>query len=148
MLEDSFLEYLKSERNRSERTVSNYRLALREFKDFFNSQEGGDDVKSARPLRPGRHTCYNGRHRGKPPREGARIPKVGHSPHSNSIIIKYLVLFIIAKIFIFGQNILQPFNGSFHVNANSRASSSVGVTTSLEVLVGQFMHRKRSLRSE
>ena len=37
MLEDSFLEYLKSERNRSERTVSNYRLALREFKDFFNS---------------------------------------------------------------------------------------------------------------
>ena len=25
-------------------------------------EEGGDDVKSARPLRPGRHTCYNGRH--------------------------------------------------------------------------------------
>ena len=24
-------------------------------------EEGGDDVKSARPLRPGRHTCYNGR---------------------------------------------------------------------------------------
>ena len=24
------------------------------------SEEGGDDVKSARPLRPGRHTCYNG----------------------------------------------------------------------------------------
>ena len=23
----------------------------------------GDDVKSARPLRPGRHTCYNGRYR-------------------------------------------------------------------------------------
>ena len=23
-------------------------------------EEGGDDVKSARPLRPGRHTCYNG----------------------------------------------------------------------------------------
>ena len=21
-------------------------------------EEGGDDVKSARPLRPGRHTCY------------------------------------------------------------------------------------------
>ena len=26
-------------------------------------EEGGDDVKSARPLRPGRHTCYNGRYR-------------------------------------------------------------------------------------
>ena len=38
-------------------------------------EEGGDDVKSARPLRPGRHTCYNGGHRGMPPREGARIPK-------------------------------------------------------------------------
>ena len=23
-------------------------------------EEGGDDVKSARPLRPGLHTCYNG----------------------------------------------------------------------------------------
>ena len=43
-------------------------------------EEGGDDVKSARPLRPGRHTCYNGRHRGKPPGDRERIPKDGHSP--------------------------------------------------------------------
>ena len=28
-------------------------------------EEGGDDVKSARPLRPGLHTCYNGCYRGK-----------------------------------------------------------------------------------
>ena len=42
-------------------------------------EEGGDDVKSARPLRPGRHTCYNGRHRRKRPREGERIPKAGRS---------------------------------------------------------------------
>ena len=26
-------------------------------------EEGWDDVKSARPLRPGRHTCYNGQDR-------------------------------------------------------------------------------------
>ena len=26
-------------------------------------EEGGDDVKSARPLRPGPHTCYNGGYR-------------------------------------------------------------------------------------
>ena len=26
-------------------------------------EEGGDDVKSARPLRPGLHTCYNGVYR-------------------------------------------------------------------------------------
>ncbi len=25
-----------------------------------NREEGGDDVKSVRPLCPGRHTCYNG----------------------------------------------------------------------------------------
>ena len=39
------------------------------------SEEGGDDVKSARPLRPGLHTCYNGRYRGQPPREWAPILK-------------------------------------------------------------------------
>ena len=38
-------------------------------------EEGGDDVNSARPLRPGRHTCYNGRHSGKPPGDGERNPK-------------------------------------------------------------------------
>ena len=38
-------------------------------------EEGGDDVKSARPLRPGRHTCYNGRYRGSLPREGMPISK-------------------------------------------------------------------------
>ena len=42
-------------------------------------EEGGDDVKSARPLRPGLHTCYNGRYRGQLPREGMRIPKAGLS---------------------------------------------------------------------
>ena len=42
-------------------------------------EEGGDDVKSSCPLRPGPHTCYNGRHRGLPPREGERIPKAGPS---------------------------------------------------------------------
>jgi hypothetical protein len=29
-----------------------------------NREEGGDDVKSARPLRLGLHTCYNGRYKG------------------------------------------------------------------------------------
>ena len=38
-------------------------------------EEGGDDVKSARPLRPGRHTCYNGRYRGQPSGDRARISK-------------------------------------------------------------------------
>ena len=38
-------------------------------------EEGGDDVKSARPLRPGRHTCYNGRYSGKPRGDPALNPK-------------------------------------------------------------------------
>ena len=38
-------------------------------------EEGGDDVKSARPLRPGLHTCYNGGYSGMPPRKRAPILK-------------------------------------------------------------------------
>jgi hypothetical protein len=36
-------------------------------------EEGGDDVKSSWPLRPGLHTCYNGWYRGLLPREGMLI---------------------------------------------------------------------------
>ena len=38
-------------------------------------EEGGDDVKSARPLYPGLHTCYNGRYRGQPLGDKELIPK-------------------------------------------------------------------------
>jgi hypothetical protein len=38
-----------------------------------NVEEGGDDVKSARPLHPGRHTRYNGRDNELPTREGEPI---------------------------------------------------------------------------
>ncbi len=43
-------------------------------------EEGGDDVKSARPLHPGRHTCYNGGYSGKPPGDRERNPKARLSP--------------------------------------------------------------------
>ena len=36
---------------------------------------GGDDVKSARPIRPGLHTSYNGRYRGSLPGDGTLILK-------------------------------------------------------------------------
>ena len=42
-------------------------------------EEGGDDVKSARPLRPGRHTCYNGHYRGQLLGDKIRISKGGLS---------------------------------------------------------------------
>ena len=38
-----------------------------------NQEEGGDDVKSVRPLCPGLHTCYNGKYRGLPTRKGELI---------------------------------------------------------------------------
>src|SRR5690349_10080700 len=44
-----------------------------------NAEEGGDDVKSARPLRLGRHTRYNGRSNRLPSREAEPIPKAGLS---------------------------------------------------------------------
>ena len=44
-----------------------------------NREEGGDDVKSARPLCPGLHTCYNGQYSGQPPGDGAQIHKAGLS---------------------------------------------------------------------
>ena len=39
------------------------------------TEEGGDDVKSSWPLRPGLHTCYNGYYRGPPSREVEPIPE-------------------------------------------------------------------------
>ena len=39
------------------------------------AEEGGDDVKSVRPLRLGLHTCYNGRYKGLRYREVELIPK-------------------------------------------------------------------------
>ena len=42
-------------------------------------EEGGDDVKSARPLRPGLHTCYNGRYRGMVQCKLHQILKAGPS---------------------------------------------------------------------
>ncbi len=41
----------------------------------MKSEEGGDDVKSSWPLRPGLHTCYNGKDSGKRLCEQEQIPK-------------------------------------------------------------------------
>ena len=50
-------------------------LVIRVQRDCsYKGEEGGDDVKSARPLHPGLHTRYNGRYNGLPTREGELIP--------------------------------------------------------------------------
>ena len=41
----------------------------------FTREEGEDDVKSAWPLCPGQHRCYNGRYKGQRNREMEPIPK-------------------------------------------------------------------------
>ena len=45
----------------------------------LHEEEGGDDVKSVWPLRPGLHTCYNARHNRKQNREMEQILKTGPS---------------------------------------------------------------------
>ena len=40
-----------------------------------NGEEGGDEVKSAWPLCPGPHTCYNARYKASRAREGELIAK-------------------------------------------------------------------------
>ena len=42
---------------------------------LFNGEEGGDDVKSVWPLRPGLHTYYNAHYRGTQDRKVEPIPK-------------------------------------------------------------------------
>ena len=49
------------------------RLYVSDETATINVEEGGDDVKSARPLHPGRHTRYNGRDNELPTREGELI---------------------------------------------------------------------------
>jgi hypothetical protein len=41
----------------------------------ISREEGGDDVKSSWPLRPGLHTCYNGGDNGQQTRKGELISK-------------------------------------------------------------------------
>ena len=45
----------------------------------YKPEEGGDDVKSSWPLRPGLHTYYNGRYRRLQYRKVEPIPKTGLS---------------------------------------------------------------------
>ena len=47
-------------------------------------EEGGDDVKSACPLCPGLHACYNGEDKGLPSREAELIPQTSSQFGSES----------------------------------------------------------------
>ena len=56
-----------------------------------NREEGGDDVKSSRPLRPGPHTCYNGAYREQPSGDRELIFKV-HLSSDCSLQLDYMKL--------------------------------------------------------
>ena len=51
---------------------------------YASSEEGGDDVKSSWPLRPGQHTCYNGDYNALQDREVERIAKKSSQFRSES----------------------------------------------------------------
>lgn len=54
-------------------------------------EEGVDDVKSARPLHPGRHTCYNGGDKGQLLGDKMRISKP-HPSSDRSLQLDYVKL--------------------------------------------------------
>ena len=70
-------------KSRNERNPCHQLLPEREHSDETagdKPEEGGDDVKSSCPLRPGLQACYNGRYKKTRTREGEQISKVGLSP--------------------------------------------------------------------
>ena len=71
----------------------------------FNQEEGGDDVKSVWPLRPGLHTYYNARYNGKRDREVEQILKTGPSSDCR-LQLAYMKL---ESLVIAGQ----PYSGEF-----------------------------------
>ncbi len=76
-----------------------------------NSEEGGDDVKSSWPLRPGLHTCYNGRYSGLQYREMELILKAGLSS-DRSLQLDYVKL---ESLVIAGQHTaVNTFPGLVH----------------------------------
>ncbi len=74
-----------------------------------NKEEGGDDVRSACPLCPGLHTCYNGKYNGLQYREVEPIPKT--SPSSDcSLQLDYMKLesLVTADQLRCGEYVLGP----------------------------------------
>ena len=67
--------WVKSRNERNPRVLLNSLDRL----PCYNGEEGEDDVKSGWPLRPGLHTYYNARYKGKQYREVEQILKTGLS---------------------------------------------------------------------
>ncbi len=87
-------------------------------------EEGGDDVKSARPLHPGRHTCYNGKDKGQLPGDRMRISK----PYLSSDRSLQLDSVKLESLVIANQNVaVNTFPGLVHT---ARHTMGVGCTRS------------------
>ena len=95
-------------------------------------EEGGDDVKSSRPLCLGLHTCYNGRYRGQPLGDQERILKAGlSSDRSLQLDSVKLESLVIAH---------QPWRGEYVPGPCTHRPSSHG---SWERLKSVILSRKR-----
>src|SRR6201985_3867730 len=87
-------------------------------------EEGGDDVKSSWPLRPGLHTCYNGGDNGKPGREAVLISK---SRLSSDCILQLGCMKVESLVIADQHAAVNTFSGLVHT---ARLTMGVGSTLS------------------
>ena len=89
---------------------------------MISREEGGDDVKSSWPLRPGLHTCYNGGDSGQQSCKGELISKSRLSSDGR-LQLASLKLELLVTV---GQHTtVNPFPGLVHT---ARHTTKVGNT--------------------
>jgi hypothetical protein len=89
----------------------------------INAEEGGDDVKSARPLRPGLHTRYNGRkQRVANPRGGANL---GKTDLSSDCRLQFACMKVELLVTVGQHTTVNTFPGLVHT---ARHTTKVGNT--------------------
>ena len=90
-----------------------------------NTEEGGDDVKSSCPLRPGLHTCYNGLYKVKQDSDVEQTTK--RDPSSDCRL--QLACMKLESLVIANQNVaVNTFPGLVHT---ARHTMGVGCARSL-----------------
>ena len=122
-----------------------------------NPEEGGDDVKSSCPLRPGQHTCYNGVTKGSEPARVSEPQKLNSDffPVSGYRCVVYASDFLLRKEVIQPHlpirlpcydftPVIRPAFGSSFLSVRSLTS---GIPNSHGVTGGVYKTRERIHRS-
>ncbi|KAK7297651.1 hypothetical protein VNO77_47972 [Canavalia gladiata] len=104
-------------------------------------EEGEDDVKSSCPLRPGRHTCYNGRDKGSRSREGELTPKTRPQFGFHTAVNSFPGLVHTARHTMGAGHARSPYLNRKEGDAEGRVSDwSEVVTRSEQVDRSSFFH--------